>query len=79
MALLIFYGWNENYPFVYRANASYWWWWINLYIHIRIQIKMLIPLMNRHFKEDKPGYLDPCIERFKIWLKSFAGGEATTI
>jgi hypothetical protein len=75
--LLYFYGWNEDYPYVYRASASYWWYWINLYIHIRIEIKILLPLMNKHVREDKPGYLDPIVERFKAWLReriSYAGG-----
>lgn len=80
VALLIFYGWNDSYPYFHRANASYWWYWINLYIHIRIEIKILIPLMEKHVREDKPGILDPYIERFKAWLRgriSFAGGKAT--
>lgn len=79
MLYLFFYGWNESYPFVYRASASFWWYYANLYISIRLQIKMLLPLMEKHVREDKPGYLDPYIERFKEWLTSFAGGEATSI
>jgi hypothetical protein len=79
MLLLFLYGWDESQPFVYRASASYWWYWINLYISIRLQIKMLLPLMEKHVKEDKPGYLDLYIERFKAWLISFVGGEATAI
>ena len=81
MALLIYYGWDDSQPYLYRANASYWWYWINFYIHIRIQIKILLPLMEKHVREDKPGYLDPYIERFKAWLReriSYAGGKAIT-
>jgi hypothetical protein len=34
--------------------------------------------MEKHVREDKPGYLDPYIGRLKKWLRdSFAGGEAT--
>lgn len=81
-ALLLFvYCWNSEYPYIYRANVSYWWYWLNFYIHIRIQIKMILPLMEKHVHEDKPGYLDPHIERFKAWLKertSSAGGKGIT-
>lgn len=51
-----------------------------MYISIRLQIKMLLPMMEKHVAEDKPGYLDPYIERFKKWLRDLsAGGEDTAI
>jgi hypothetical protein len=77
---LFLYGWDHSQPSVYRAVISYWWYWINMYISIRLQIKMLLPMMEKHVAEDKPGYLDPYIERFKKWLRDLsAGGEDTAI
>ena len=61
---------NDAYTFVSRANLNYWWYWINMYVSIRIQIKMLLPLMEKHMHEEKPGYLDPYIERLKTWTRS---------
>jgi len=67
---LLPYVMNPTVDFILRANVNYWWFWINMYVSIRIQIALLIPMMERHVHENKPGYLDPYIERLKTWTRS---------
>jgi hypothetical protein len=49
-----------------------------MYINIRLQVRMIQPLIEKRVYSDKPGLLDPSIGRIREWLRGrilFAGGK----